>query len=286
MKIQKNKENNINEESKNELRNFRNNQINSNIKLHKLFLTLTILINIGLLFFIFFYKSKISEIKNLSNSHTSKINSQDSNLAYKKYSLDNKMVNIASLGAFGTFRFSFIFENSQQFQHAKAIINNYRKELGEKVSTNINEIDCIFMYQGVSDSDYLSSFIDKISYFENLLFLIQGENGKKFGIYHRCLLEPNKKHNFDSECKEVILFTFDNDKIYKFTGKKYSMHFNNDRFSLGDNELIIYNEYFNNGGYIDFPLKSFDFSTVNKNVLTAENGNFEIRNIEVYWFFG
>ena len=46
MKIHSNKENNINEESKNALLNFRQNQINSNIKLHKIFLGLIILFNI------------------------------------------------------------------------------------------------------------------------------------------------------------------------------------------------------------------------------------------------
>ena len=65
MKIHSNNDiNNINEESRNALRNFRENQINSNVKLHKLFLVLVFIINIGLLGFIIFYKSKISEIKN------------------------------------------------------------------------------------------------------------------------------------------------------------------------------------------------------------------------------
>ena len=54
--------------------------------------------------------------------------------------------------------------------------------------------------------------------------------------------------------------------------------------SLGNDELIIYNDYFSNGGYINFPLKSFDFSTVNNNFLTGENGAFQIKNIEVYSF--
>ena len=54
---------------------------------------------------------------------------------------------------------------------------------------------------------------------------------------------------------------------------------------MGDDELIIYDEYLTNGGYIEFPLKSFDFSTINENVLTNENGKFKIKNIEVYSFY-
>jgi hypothetical protein len=285
MKIQKNKDNSINEESKSALINFRKNQINSNIKLHKIFLVLVILLNIGLLFFILFDKSKISQIKSLSNSHTSEINSEDTHLVSAKSSLYKKMVNIASIGSFGSFRFSFIFDKSEQFQHVKKLIYDYKKEIGAKVTT-IDEMETMFLYQGITDSDNLSDIIDKLSFFEGLVFLFNVENGKKFGIYHKEILAPNKKHVFDSPCKDVFLFTFDSDKIYKFNGKKYSMHFNNDQISLGDNEFIIYNEYFNNGGFIDFPLKSFDFSTVNKNILTGENGKFTIRNIEVFCFVG
>ena len=84
MKIKKNIDNNINEESKKALKDFKQNQINSNIKLHKIFLILVILINIGLLFFIYFYKSKISEIKKLSNDLTDKIDSQDMQIPYMK----------------------------------------------------------------------------------------------------------------------------------------------------------------------------------------------------------
>ena len=286
MKIYQKRSNNISEESKNALINFRQNQINSNIKLHKLFLILMMLINFGLISFIIFYKSKISQIKKLSNSHTSDIDSEDSQLVTQRTSLYNKMVNIAMAGFYGDFRFSFIFEKTDEFQNIKKIVYDYKAEIGEQLS-NFDEIKTLFIYQGITDTDLYSAFIDKISYFENLVFIIQTESGSKFGIYHRGLITPNNKHNFDSDCKDVILFSLNNNKIYKFKGKKKSMHFNKYKFlSLGDDELIIYNEYFVNGGYIDFPLKSFDFSTVNSNVLTNENGKFKTRNIEVYCFFG
>ena len=286
MKIHKNKSNNISEESKNALINFRQNQINSNIKLHKIFLILMMLINLGLISFIIFYKSKISQIKKLSNSHASDIDSEDSQLVTQRTSLYNKMVNIAMAGFYGSFRFSFIFEKSDEFHNIKKLVYDYKTEIGDQLS-NFDEIKTLFIYQGITDTDLYSVFIDKISYFENLVFIIQTDGGSKFGIYHRGLINPNNKHNFDSDCKDVFLFSLNNNKIYKFKGKKKSIHFNKDKFlSLGDDELIIYNEYFVNGGYIDFPLKSFDFSTVNSNVLTKENGKFKIRNIEAYCFFG
>ena len=196
------------------------------------------------------------------------------------------MVNIASIGCFDSFRFSYIFDNSEQFHNIKKIIYDYSKQKREKIS-DYEKILTFFMYQGTTDSDEYSIFIDKISFFEGIIILIKTTEGKKFGIYHRGLITPNEKNSFDSDCKDVFLFTFDNNKIYYFKGGKYSIHFNNKHFlSLGDDELIIYNNYFNNGGYIDFPLKSFYFPSISNNILTNKNGKFGVKNIEVYCFFG
>lgn len=285
MKIHSNKENNINEESKNALLNFRQNQINSNIKLHKIFLGLIMLVNIGLLFFIIFYKSKISQIKMLSNSHTSNINSKEFQLKSQHNELGHKMANIAALGSYDQFRFSLIFENSEEFHTVKKLIYDYEIELGEELPKYEN-FDTVFLYQGIADNDNAYSFMDYIYYVDKIFILIQTEEGKKFGIYHKEEIIPNDDNEFKSTNKNVMIFSFNAKKLYKFNGKNNSISFTKDKFlSLGDDELVIYDEYLTNGGYIEFPLKSFDFSNVNENVLTNENGKFKIRNIEVFSFY-
>ena len=285
MKIHSNNDiNNINEESQNALRNFRQNQINSNIKLHKLFLGLLFIINIGLFGFIIFYKSKISEIKKLSNLHTSDIDSKDSLLVNQHTELGHKMANIAAFCTTDSLRFSLIFEKSEEFNTVKKLLYDYKIELGEKVS--YDDLNMIFLYQGIVDSDDASSFMNYISYAEGLIILIQTEEGKKFGIYHRDVISPDRNEEFKSKSRNVIIFSLDTKKIYKFNGEKYSISLTKDKFlSVGKDELVINNEYFTNGGYIEFPLKSFDFSSVNSNVLTEGNGKFNIRNLEVYHFF-
>jgi len=285
MKIHSNKENNINEESKNALLNFRQNQINSNIKLHKIFLGLIFLVNIGLLIFIIFYKLKISQIKMLSNFHTSNINSNDIKLKSQRNELGHKMVNIAALGSYDQIRFSLIFEKSEEFHAVKKLIYDYEIELGEKMP-KYDDFYTVFLYQGIVDNDNAYSFMDYIYFVDRLIIIIQIEDGKKFGIYHKEEVIPNDDNEFYSNSKNVMIFSFDTKKIYKFKGKKNSISFTRDKFlSLGDDELIIYDEYLTNGGYIEFPLKSFDFSTINENALTNENGKFKIRNIEVYSFY-
>ena len=220
----------------------------------------------------------------MTNSYTSKIDSEDTQLATKRTSLYRKIVNVASIGSFAGFRFSFIFEKSEEFQNVKKIIYDYKKEKGKNIP-NFDELEVFFIYNGYTDSDQYYSFIEKLSYSDNIVIMIYTFEGEKFGIYHEGLIMP-KKYKFSSECKDVFLFTLDNNKIYKFKGKKNSLYLNKDKMlSLGDDELVIYNEYFNKGGYIDFPLKSFDFSTINNNILTKNNGKFKIRNIEAYRFF-
>ena len=284
MKINKNKDKNISEESKNTLRNFRQNQINSSIKLHKIFLTLVILINIGLIFFIFFYKTKISQIKKLSNMHASNINSQDKQIVTKKNYLYNKMVNIASTGYYGAFRFSFIFEKSEEIKTVKKIFYNYKNENNNNIYNN-EEIYIFFLYQGITDSDLFTAFLEKIAYFQSLIIMIQTTDGNKFGIFHSGLIAVKNNYKSEYSCGDVFLFTLDNTNIQKFKGEKNAINYKKGYlFSLGDDELIIYDEYFINGGYINFPLKSFDFLNVNNNILTKKNGKFGVKNIEVYFF--
>lgn len=286
MKIHSNRDsNNINEESKNALRNFHQNQINSNIKLHKIFIILIFLINIGLIIFIIFYKSKITQIKNLSNTYTSKINSEDTLLSTQRSELGHKMANIAALGFFGTCRFSIIFEKSEDFHSVKKMIYDYRIGLGEEIPT-YEDMGLYFIYQGIIDNDDYTSFMDNLSYAEGIVILIQTESGKKFGIYHKEMIVPDDDYEFSSESKNIIIFSLDTKKVFKFIGKKKSLRMTKDKcLSLGDDELVIYNDYFSNGGFIEFPLKSFDFSTINNNIFTEENGKFNIRNIEAYYFF-
>ena len=288
MEIQKNeKVNKISKESEIILKNFHQKQINSNIKLHKIFLILVILINVVLLLFMVFYKSKIVQIKKLIlNSYKSKINSNNIELETEKISLNKKMVNIASLGCFEALRFSFIFSNSEEFKNVKKLIYYYAKELGYNIS-NYNQLEPHFVYQGTVDNDDYSVFIEKMSYFETVLILIEIENGNKFGIFHRGLIKIDNKNEFNSYSPYVFLFSFNNDNIFKFIGKNKSLSFSNDiLLSLGDNELVIYDNYLTKGGYINFPLKSYDFSNVkNNNILTNKNGAFKIKDIEVYCCF-
>ena len=285
MKIKANKKiNNINAESMNSLKDFRQRQISTNIKYHIIFILLLIIINTGLSIFIIIYKSKISSLKSRTNTYHNQIDSQDDSLADTNNILMHKLMNIAALNQYGLVRFSFLFETSDEFTTVKNKIYDYREEI-EKRDIPIEYRNIFLLYQGNVDS--YDSFIERVSFFWNLAIFIETSNNKKFGIFISDLITPDKNKEFEADTNKIFMYSFETKKKYNYIGngkKALQLNKKDKLIIVGDDELIIYDEYYVNGGEINFPMKSFDFSTANFNVVTRENGKFSIKNIEAFCF--
>ena len=289
MKVKLNKKpNNMNEQSINSLKDFRQKQISTNIKYHKIFILLLIIIITGLSVFIIFYKSKINSLKLKNTSYHSQLNLADKSISNKNNILMHKLVNIDSLHKYGfPLRYSFIFETSDEFNTIKNIIYDYIKEV-LKLDVPIESRNVFLLYQGLTDED--ESFMDKISYHWNLAIFIETSDKKKFGIFFADLIAPkqkNKHQEFESNNTLIFLYSFETKKKYNYIGngkKVFRLNMDGKMINIGNDEIIIYQDYFQNGGEINFPLKSFDLSTINNNVFTGKNGKFDIQNIEVFFF--
>ena len=284
MKIQSNKNNNINEESIHSLQDFRKKQIITNIRYHIIFLTLLIIINIGLTIFIIFYKSKINSLKSKTNSYYNQIDKGDATISNLNTVLTHKLVNMGLLNQYGLIRFSFVFEKSDEFKTVQNVIYDYRKEV-EKREVPIEYRSTFLLFEGMMDN--YDKFLDRVSYFWNLAIFIETLENKKFGIFLSDIIAPIKENEFQTESKNIIMYSFDTKKKYNYIGdgkKVLSINKDGKMLVVGDDELIIYDDFYMNGGEINFPMKSFDFSTVNSNVLTGENGKFSIKNIEAFCF--
>lgn len=284
MKIQSNKNNNINEESIHSLQDFRKKQIITNIRYHIIFLTLLIIINIGLTIFIIFYKSKINSLKSKTSSYYNQIDKGDATISNLNTVLTHKLVNMGLLNQYGLIRFSFIFEKSDEFKTVQNVIYDYRKEV-EKREVPIEYRSTFLLFEGMMDN--YDKFLDRVSYFWNLAIFIETLENKKFGIFLSDIIAPIKENEFQTESKNIIMYSFDTKKKYNYIGdgkKVLSINKDGKMLVVGDDELIIYDDFYMNGGEINFPMKSFDFSTVNSNVLTGENGKFSIKNIEAFCF--
>ena len=284
MKIQSNKNNNINEESIHSLQDFRKKQIITNIRYHIIFLTLLIIINIGLTIFIIFYKSKINSLKSKTSSYYNQIDKGDATISNLNTVLTHKLVNMGLLNQYGLIRFSFIFEKSDEFKTVQNVIYDYRKEV-EKREVPIEYRSTFLLFEGMMDN--YDKFLDRVAYFWNLAIFIETLENKKFGIFLSDIIAPIKENQFQTESKNIIMYSFDTKKKYNYIGdgkKVLSINKDGKMLVVGDDELIIYDDFYMNGGEINFPMKSFDFSTVNSNVLTGENGKFSIKNIEAFCF--
>lgn len=284
MKIQSNKNNNINEESIHSLQDFRKKQIITNIRYHIIFLTLLIIINIGLTIFIIFYKSKINSLKSKTSSYYNQIDKGDATISNLNTVLTHKLVNMGLLNQYGLIRFSFVFETSDEFKTVQNVIYDYRKEV-EKREVPLEYRSTFLLFEGMMDN--YDKFLDRVSYFWNLAIFIETLENKKFGIFLSDIIAPIKENQFQTESKNIIMYSFDTKKKYNYIGdgkKVLSINKDGKMLVVGDDELIIYDDFYMNGGEINFPMKSFDFSTVNSNVLTGENGKFSIKNIEAFCF--
>lgn len=284
MKIQSNKNNNINEESIHSLQDFRKKQIITNIRYHIIFLTLLIIINIGLTIFIIFYKSKINSLKSKTSSYYNQIDKGDATISNLNTVLTHKLVNMGLLNQYGLIRFSFVFETSDEFKTVQNVIYDYRKEV-EKREVPIEYRSTFLLFEGMMDN--YDKFLDRVAYFWNLAIFIETLENKKFGIFLSDIIAPIKENEFQTESKNIIMYSFDTKKKYNYIGdgkKVLSINKDGKMLVVGDDELIIYDDFYMNGGEINFPMKSFDFSTVNSNVLTGENGKFSIKNIEAFCF--
>jgi len=181
----------------------------------------------------------------------------------------------------GAMRFSFIFEKSEEFNTLKNLVYEYKAKL---LDTKLVPVKTFLLYQSVID-DY-TTFLNRISYFDDILILIQTDNGNKFGIYVQDTIIPNEDNEFESKSNNILLYSFETQKMYEYIGyNKISFSIKKDKLIvLGDDELVINNNYYIDGGYIKFPLKSFDLYNVNKNIFTGENEKFLVRSLEAFGF--
>ena len=126
---------NISDESIKAMKEFRQKQINTNIKLHEIFLILILLINIGLTVFIIIYKRKISEIKSRSSNDSDSINSDRDVINKRNTEIEHKIVNVMAYSYNALFHFSFIFETKSEVDMVKKSLFDFYQEKNIKINT-------------------------------------------------------------------------------------------------------------------------------------------------------
>lgn len=279
---------NINEESIKAMKEFRQKQIKTNIKLHIIFFILILLLNLGLVFFIIVYKSKISEIKSRTANNSNSISSDKDVINKRNTEIEHKMVNIMAKSYNGLYHFSFIFETKKEVDLMKNYIVEFYKD--KNLNIDIDKINMNIKYQAPIDGDTFNNLKQNINYNFHTFIFIESEFNHKFGFYIEDVIIIDKKNKYVDNDNNCFLVSFQKEGLFKCTGKKNKIEIKKDNdgiLVIGDGDIIIKNNFYQTSqkmGKINYPFKSFDVSTINKNIFTREDGEFDIVNMEVFSF--
>ena len=268
----------MNKESIKSIKEYREKQVQNNIKIHVFFLLIIICINICLIIFIITFKIKIKQLTSKTKKSSSNLSQNTYHLKSLENSLSHKVVNIlaVSANAYGNLHFSFLFENSDEVQSIKNSIISYTKF----------EIPYLHLiYSSNIDSDNSSSILNLIRYWPNLLFIVESQSDEKFGFFLQDAIFTDKLGIFKSNVNRCFIYSFMYKKEFICNEKNVSLTFNDDKLiNMGNGDIIINHEFKTNGGIINFPFKSFNIPETDIE-FDKLNGKFEIKDIEIYIVF-
>ena len=286
MKITKNKEKNIDEDSKIAIGDYNFKKISMNINYYKIFLGLCILSNIGLFVFIIIYQNKLKEIETLTKAYSTQSKNEEEKYNKHQSNIDNKLTNLIAISERRNNFFSYSFLNKSEYDLIKNFILDYHSNIN-----NINYDQYNFTYKikmiYQSASDYFSyvDLVNLLNLRRNLLLIINSLDDEKFGIFLDEKIIFDKENQLNSEGKKFFLFSFSNKKMVKYIGKKSGIKINDKTESIlvvGNNEIVIYNYFYNFGGCINYPLNSFEKLENGNNNFINIKGNFDIKNLEIF----
>ena len=286
MNSKKHKEININEESKIALDDYNTKKISMNIFYYKIFLGLCIISNIGLFVFILIYQNKIKEIDSLTKSYSSKSKNEEEKYNKQQSKIDNKLTNLIAISERRNIFFSYSFLNKSEYDLAKNFILEYHHNVS---NINFEQIDLIYkikmIYQSASDYFSYVDLVKLLNYRKNALIIVNSLEDEKFGIFLDEKILFDKESKLISQGKKCFLFSFNSKKKVNFIGEKNGIKINDTTesiFIIGNEEIVIYNYFYNFGGRINYPLNSFEKLEEGKNDFINIKGMFDIKNFEIF----
>lgn len=275
----------MNPESIKSIKEFNLKQMQSNIKLHKIFLSMIIIINIFLFGFTIVYKTKISDIKSKMGTHSLKLQENEKYISSLNNVLSKKLVNIFAKSNIqtGNYHFSFIFDTSEEVKNTQNLISSFSK---------IKNPYLISRYQCYYDGYEPDKIKYEINFVLYLLVVVKTINGEKFGffIYNPDYSDYEKyeedKYYFKTENNNCFLFSLDYNEIYKCNSKgKTTFELNGvGLINIGNEDIIIAQNFSAIEGEINFPFKSFDINENDKGYEMFKNisKHFDIFDVELY----
>ena len=261
-------------------------KISMNIFYYNIFLGLCIISNIGLFVFILIYQNKIKEIDSLTKSYSSKSKNEEEKYNKQQSKIDNKLTNLIAISERRNIFFSYSFLNKSEYDLAKNFILEYHHNVS---NINFEQIDLIYkikmIYQSASDYFSYVDLVKLLNYRKNALIIVNSLEDEKFGIFLDEKIMFDKESKLISQGKKCFLFSFNSKKKVNFIGEKNGIKINDATesiFIIGNEEIVIYNYFYNFGGRINYPLNSFEKLEEGKNDFINIKGMFDIKNLEIF----
>ena len=284
MKIQNNKETSIDEQSKKAINDYNTKKSLMTKLYYKIFLVICILTNIGLFIFIIIYNNKIKEIEYLTKSYESEFYQKDELYNKNQLNIDNKITNIIAASERRNTFFSYSFLNQSEYDLVKNFIFKHLKSVHLPIFFKNINYKIKLLYQSASDYFNYVDLVDLLNLRNNMLIIVNTLEDEKFGLFFDEKIEFNRKQLI-SNGKNMFLFSFNSKKMIKYIGKEPGLKMDDKSeaiFVIGKEEIVIYNYFYNFGGCINYPLKSFEKIEGNENDFIKLKGNFDIKNIEIF----
>ena len=176
--------------------------------------------------------------------------------------------------------------NQSEFDLVKNFIIDYTFNLTNPASKNFDlDYEIEMIYQSSSDYFKYVDLVELLNHRRNCLIIVNTLEDEKFGVYLNDEMLFDRNNKFISEGKQMFLFSFRHKKMIKYIGKNSGIKIDDKSeniITLGNDEIIIYNYFYNFGGAINYPLDSFEkIEGLEKNFINL-NGNFDIKNIEIF----
>ena len=218
-----------------------------------------------------FYKKEIKSLNNEYNNLTSIYLKKISELKTKTNLL--KYLNI-ELSYLNIIPISSILKNLSQIKQIISYIQNNINYFPSDYHPNFKQI-----YKSSLDKKKRKNFINEIIGKNYILILVKTSEDNIFGGFFNKIISGNSSHIDNS----AFLFSLNHEEVYKINLGKKPYWFNTDIFfSFGENDIILYNDCFENYSSISSFPSSYGNNSCIQHRLTEGKKYFVVKEIEVY----
>ena len=254
-----------------------------NIKMHKICISLLIIINICLICFLFLFNYQINLISLNNSNQLNEILNEEKIKKELSIQINYMFVNLYSNKGFDNLLYSYFIKNMEEMNRIKDLLISTR---GLDVH-NRSSIHPVMIFSKYNLPFKKENLREILLYIPNIMILIETFEKKRFGFFWSVAIS---RHLTTIKDNNAFIFEFDTGKKYMVKDTaEYAIFFPDDPnsdilFKIGDGDFIIYKSCIekNDKCKSDFP-ESYERNGAINNPFTS-NGEFNILDFEVFAF--